>query len=149
MKKFLAGGIVGVMLISGIILKIGQKSYEVAKVTLGGTTISAFIADTPEKQSKGLGGRRSLGADEGMLFVFDTDAQYGFWMKDMRFPIDIMWIDDGKIVDIAPNVPPPTSDSLQLPSYLPRLPADTVLEVNAGFAQHNGVKIGDTVLMNQ
>ncbi|OGL79726.1 hypothetical protein A3F28_00065 [Candidatus Uhrbacteria bacterium RIFCSPHIGHO2_12_FULL_57_11] len=145
MKQKLAFLTVAAMIVAVIVLRISQSGYEWRKVIVGGKTVSALIADTPEKRSKGLGGRRSLGTDEGMLFVFDEAAQYGFWMKDMKFAIDIIWINDGKIVDIAPNVQPPSSPDDELTSYLPRLPADAVLEVAAGFVQKSGVKIGDAV----
>src|SRR3990167_3839192 len=62
------------------------------------------IADTSEKRAQGLSNRDSLPEDHGMLFIFDTYQKSAFWMKDMRFPIDIIWIRDDIIVDITKNV---------------------------------------------
>jgi uncharacterized protein len=102
-------------------------------VTLGeGIRVSVEVARTPAARARGLSGHAPLGEDEGMLFLFDEADRYGFWMKDMLFPIDIIWIRDG-VVDGA------------LPSYAPREPADTVLEVRAGFAADRGVVPGLSV----
>jgi len=90
-----------------------------------------------------LGGRESLDELSGMLFVFPISDRQGIWMKDMQFPIDIIWINEGKIVDIAPNIKPTLIDPL--PIYLPRVDARLVLEVNAGLSQKSGWKIGDSV----
>jgi len=83
-----------------------------------------------------------------MLFVFEQEnIRQSFWMKDMNFAIDIIWISDEEIIQIDENIPPPDPgmpDS-ELKSYLPNQPIDYVLEVNAGFSDENNIKIGDPV----
>ncbi len=109
--------------------------------------ITAEVADTPYLRGRGLSGRASLSADRGMLFVFSKADRHAFWMINMKFPIDIVWLNAGKVVDIAKNVPPPAPGAAvgDLTLYTPRLPADRVLEVPAGTAEASGLKIGDLV----
>lgn len=111
-------------------------------LVLDGHTISVSVADTDEERVQGLSGRSGLAPDEGMLFVFNTDGKYAFWMKDMRFPIDILWLSaDGRIRYIAPNVSPDTYPQTFVSTALARY----VLELPAGYAEENGVSVGDTV----
>jgi len=104
--------------------------------------VAVDVVDTPALRAQGLSGRASLAADEGMLFLFETSAIQSFWMKDMRFPIDIVWIRDGKIVGITPEVPLP-SPPHALPQYRSPVPCDVVLEVRAGAARRWSLKLGD------
>src|SRR3954465_15494311 len=90
------------------------------------------LADTPDGRDKGLGGIKQIGEEEGMLFLFSEPQMPSFWMKDMLFPIDIVWINGDRIVDITDNVKPmPDTPVVQLPIYKPSVAADKVLEVNA------------------
>lgn len=101
------------------------------------------VWDIPDMQ-KGLMGRESLKLNKGMLFVFPVTGTYRFWMKNMHFPIDMIWIDEeGKIVDIKANRPPCEKDPC--PSYVPSQMSRYVLEVSAGMAEKWQWRIG-TVL---
>jgi uncharacterized membrane protein (UPF0127 family) len=114
-----------------------QPSVEIA-----GQTIHVSIADTAPLREKGLGDRDHLNPDEGMLFVFQTDDRYAFWMKDMRFSIDIVWLTaSGTIIYVADNVAPETYPH----AFLPDEPARYVLELPAGWMSSHDVKIGDIV----
>jgi hypothetical protein len=100
------------------------------------------IAATSAQRARGLSGRLQLPPNQGMLFVFPAADYHAFWMKDMHFPLDIIWIDDEqRIVDIAPDLSPDTYPRL----FRPRQPARYVLEVQAGTAAKYGLKIGDSV----
>lgn len=110
-------------------------------VVLGGETVVVELANTGALREKGLSGRDKLNPGTGMLFIFPKPSRAGFWMQDMRFAIDIIWILDGKVVDIAPRV----ERTEPLRTYYPRMEADHVLEVEAGFAKRTGLKIGDLV----
>lgn len=111
-------------------------------VTVDGIGLNVDVADTPEKKAQGLSGRIGMGEDEGMLFVYDAPGLYTFWMKDMLFSIDIIWINENyEIVDIAKNALP---DSF-LQTFQPQKPAQYVLEVNAGFSDRNNIQIGSRV----
>lgn len=105
------------------------------------------VAASSNLRRLGLSGRDGLGENSGMLFVFDHSDFYDFWMKDMKFPLDIIWIKNNKVADLEENVPPPLAGAPDAspPVYKPEAPADSVLEVKAGFAGKNQVKIGDEV----
>ncbi|MEK7560176.1 MAG: DUF192 domain-containing protein [Patescibacteria group bacterium] len=111
-------------------------------ILIAGKQIKIDIADTEEKRSRGLSGKKSLPENAGMLFVFGIPAQYSFWMKDMRFSIDIIWIDETKkIVAVSENISPDTYPA----SFSPSDPVKYVLEVNAGWTQKNGIVVGDNI----
>jgi len=117
------------------------------KVKINNTEIEVEIADTPEKRTKGLSGRDSLDQNKGMLFVFPKESTATFWMKDMRFDLDIIWIRNLKIVKIDKKAKAPkagTPDN-KLTLYHSEEPIDYVLEVNSGFADKNNIKVGDKV----
>jgi uncharacterized protein len=118
------------------------EGYERELIALGGNLVTADIADTPEKRTLGLSGRTTLLPDTGMLFVFDQPGAHGIWMKDMRFPIDILWIDAHyTIVHIEKNVSPDTYPS----SFTPPVPALFVLELPDGFTQAHSIVLGDSI----
>lgn len=117
-----------------------QKEMAVLKIS--GINLKIEIADTLPKQARGLSGRDSLCEDCGMLFVYDAPKTQRFWMKDMKFPLDIIFMSDNKISEIFPNVPPPLPGQ-DIPRVQSQYPADHVLEVNAGFASKKGWKVGN------
>jgi len=87
--------------------------------------------------------KKSLPEDEGMLFVFDEEGYHGFWMMNMSFPIDIIWINnEKKVVDIVKNAQP---CKFSCPSYKPKEKAMYVLEVNANFTEEHGIRIGSYI----
>lgn len=104
--------------------------------------IKAIIANTPELRALGLGQRESLGKNEGMLFVFDEPGMRGFWMKDMKFAIDIVWIEGGKVQGIAKNVTPDTFPR----AFMPPKPVTYVLELNSGAADAFGLATGTEIM---
>lgn len=116
-------------------------------VKVGEREVSVDVADTNSERQKGLSGKMSLGENEGLLFVFDQkDTTPSFWMKDMNFSIDIIWIDDGKVEKIEKNVAPePGVPDNKLKIYYPGSPIDYAVEVQAGFAEKNGISVGTTV----
>ncbi|MBI2609866.1 DUF192 domain-containing protein [Candidatus Giovannonibacteria bacterium] len=93
---------------------------------------------------KGLSGRASLEDDHGMLFIFPKLDVYRFWMPDMHFPIDIIWIENGKIIGAEKNVSP-EFDPSRPRFYTSPAPVQYVLEVNAGFVEKNGIKTGNSI----
>lgn len=114
-----------------------------ATVKIGERTYRVEVAQTLTQKAKGLAGRDLLEAGTGMLFPFGSASKLAFTMHGMRFPLDIIWIADGKIVDIAQNLQP--DEGVMMSSYRPSVPADTVLELNAGVAEKDGLKVGDLV----
>lgn len=103
------------------------------------------IAKSVEQKEKGLSIYDKLPLNKGMIFVFNTPEYYAFWMKDMKFPIDIIYIRKNKIIDIFKNVPAPKSENETLPIIKPKETADMVFEINAGLSDKYNFKIGDLV----
>lgn len=111
-------------------------------VELDGNTIRVAIADTPETRAQGLGERTGLMSDEGMLFIFPVSGKYTFWMKDMNFSIDILWLSsEGSIIYIVERVSPSTFPH----SFVSKAPARYVLELPAGYVGAHGVRVSDVV----
>jgi uncharacterized membrane protein (UPF0127 family) len=121
-----------------------QGSTAERVVQVGQATVLADIAGDAESRQRGLSGRESLDEGEGMLFLLANDSP-SFWMKGMRFAIDIVWIRDGRVVDVTADVPPPRGSNAPLPTYSPDRPADRALEVSAGWAADHGIRRGDVV----
>ncbi|MHB1330620.1 MAG: DUF192 domain-containing protein [Minisyncoccota bacterium] len=117
-----------------------------SQLEIGNTTINIELADTPEEQIQGLSGRSGLENDEGLLFVFSDTAKRGFWMKDMNFSIDIIWIaESGEIIGIEKAVSPSTYPKV---FYSPR-DIKYVLEVKEGFSDMAKVNVGDVLYIGQ
>jgi hypothetical protein len=142
MKKFLIAGIIALITITAWYYArhpIGEKAV------INGHTIRLELAVTEAEKERGLGYRDTLAADTGMLFVYNHPDRYGFWMKGMRFPLDFIWINGNKVADLSRNIPQPANDTIQPATLAPSVPADKVLEVNAGVIQSLGIRVGDLV----
>jgi len=133
-----------------LLLLLGLAACEAtpdAWVEIRDARVAVELATDPIDQARGLGGRDGLDWDTGMYFVYDQAGFYGFWMKDMRFDIDIVWIREGRIVDLHPNVPHhPDGPG---PTLRPAELADAVLEVSAGYAMAKGWQIGDRATLRR
>ena len=122
-----------------------NNRYHQAKVKINDIEILADIALTDEQRSKGLSVRDSLGENEGMLFMFQTESKHPFWMYGMKFPIDIFWLDSaGKIIHMESNLQPCKSES-DCVDYVPSENALYVLETVAGFAEKHQIEIGTDI----
>jgi len=112
----------------------------VSTMSLGGQTIYIDLAVNEAQQALGLGNRPGLGAHQGMLFIFPDDEIHMFWMKDMSFSIDMIWLDaNGTVMFIVPNVSPDTYPQ----DFGPNYPSRYVLEVPANFAVDHGINVGN------
>jgi hypothetical protein len=110
--------------------------------TVHGASLKLLVATSTAAQEKGLGDREALAPGTGMLFVFEHPNQYGFWMKDMRFPIDIIWLDaQGQVITVAADVATSTYPNV----FYPTAPATYVLETHAGFALAHDIATGTPV----
>lgn len=119
--------------------------YKKGEIKIGSKILAVDIADDICKENLGLSGRTSL-AEGGMLFIFEKAGNYGFWMKDMNFPIDILWIDDTfKIVGIEKNLYPDTYPK----AYGEKYKALYVLEVPAQYCDKNNIKVGDKIIFTE
>jgi uncharacterized membrane protein (UPF0127 family) len=111
-------------------------------VIAGRVALSVELARTPGEQIRGLSGRPGLKPGHGMLFVYDRAQAVSIWMKDMRFPLDIIWIRAGRIVAIEKNAPPLSPAG---PERVYTAVADLVLEVAAGLTDRQKIRVGDSV----
>ncbi|MBI4010047.1 MAG: DUF192 domain-containing protein [Candidatus Aenigmarchaeota archaeon] len=126
-----------------ILIFINKSELKYARVIVGNTSVKAEVADTALKQVKGLMFRKSLPENEGMLFIFDKEDYYGFWMMNTSIPLDIIWINkDMEIVHIEKNVQP---CGILCPIYKSKEKAIYILEVNAGFVKKHGIEVGHFV----
>jgi uncharacterized membrane protein (UPF0127 family) len=124
------------------IKSIPKDRYLHAKVVVNGYEMSVDLAITQYQREQGLAVKNHLNENEGMLFVFEQPSRQGFWMKGMKFPIDIIWLDNNDtVVHIEQNLQPCAS-ILSCPVYTPHSDSLNVLETVAGFSQKHGVKIG-------
>lgn len=114
---------------------------QVVTVEIGNATISATIADTSQARSNGLSGTSDLAANCGMLFVFPADQAWQFWMKDMHYNLDIIWLDaTKKVVHVVNNASP---DSYPFTVFAPSASARYVLEINGGEAKKTDITVGE------
>jgi uncharacterized membrane protein (UPF0127 family) len=114
------------------------------QVHAGSNKVAAEVADTEALRERGLSGREALPRDAGMMFVFDQDATPAFWMKGMRFPLDLVWIDAAKHIAgvTADAQPQPGATDAALTLYHPPSAVRYVLELNAGAAARLGFVAG-------
>lgn len=121
-----------------------SDSSAVKIVQIGEAVISVELATTAAQRTQGLSGRTLLAPDTGMLFVFNHPSNWGIWMKDMRFPIDVLWITDGlKVADIVEDLSPTGYPKI----YAPKTSASYVLELPSGTVKRHGITIGQDVVM--
>ncbi len=124
-------------------LHASQPNYEY--VVLGGKSFNVEVARTEFELERGLSGHKPLADNEGMIFVFSKPDRHGFWMKDMNFPIDILWIDENfKIVHIEKSVLPQSFPKV----FYPEASVLYVLEISAGLTSDLLVKVGDQVVFS-
>jgi len=117
-------------------------------VAIGEASWPVELAITPEERSQGLSGREVLPQGSGMLFVFEGDQHLSFWMRDMNFPLDMVWIESScHVVDVTRGapIPEPGQSLSDLPRFSPSQAARFVLEVNAGEFDGMDASIGEAV----
>jgi uncharacterized membrane protein (UPF0127 family) len=123
---------------------IPNDRYLQAKVIVNDFELKVYLALTNDQQVKGLSVKDHLRENEGMLFVLERPIRQGVWMKDMKFPIDIIWLDNnGTVVYIRHNLQPCiVSFTFICPTYIPDKDSRYVLETVAGFSKSHGIKVG-------
>ncbi|MGM0628942.1 MAG: DUF192 domain-containing protein [Patescibacteria group bacterium] len=120
----------------------GDEELDTVDIKVGETEVKAELARTEKELIKGLSGRESIGEADGLLMVFSEEDRHGIWMKDMNFPLDIIWADrSGRIVHIKESVHPDTYPDV----FVPDEPALVVLEVKGKKAEKEGWKNGDRI----
>ena len=121
---------------------LGAPPAYAGSVCVKDVCVHVEVVSKTEDMQRGLQGRDGLLDHEGMLFIFNTDDLQKFWMKDMKFAIDMIWMDrQGTIVTIVPSCPPCVQEPCKI--YAPSKQARYVLEVPSGFALNYQLKQGD------
>jgi uncharacterized membrane protein (UPF0127 family) len=122
---------------------ITQKSNNIIRsIKINNQIFLVELAQSEKERAKGLGGHRKLNHNEGMLFIFPEATHHNFWMKDMQFDIDILWILNDEIVYIEKNVAYKTPEKI----YQPKVQSDKVLELLAGITEKDNIQVGDKIL---
>jgi hypothetical protein len=114
------------------------------EVTLGSQKVILEIADTLQTREQGLSGRKKLCSNCGLLFVFPKSDRYVFWMKDMNFPLDLIWLQDGVIKEISAQVPVFNADG-EITQLQASEAVNQVIEIKAGLAQAWGLAVGQKI----
>jgi uncharacterized membrane protein (UPF0127 family) len=123
---------------------IAQWYAPLFPMSIGSTSLMVSVADTLETRMQGLSGTPYLPTGVGKLFIFEESSRWGFWMKDMNYAIDIIWIDtEGSVIHIEERIAPETFPQ----SFTPPLPARYVVEVPGGYVEQVGIVLGDLVVL--
>jgi len=141
--------VVIVLILVGLILSnLLSPEKDIIEMEISGKTFFVEVADEVSERNRGLSGRESLGENEGMLFIFEYPTVPVFWMKDMEFPIDIVWISESKIIGWVPNALPESGvQDENLSIYSPPQSVDMVLELPTGTVSRESFRLGDSVLV--
>jgi len=151
-KVILAYGLLFLVILVIVILKFNlinvfEKRFIPSYAQIGNRRFSLLLARTEKERMTGLSNTNKLQENQAMLFVFEKKEYYSFWMKNVKFPIDILFINDSTIVDMYENVQPAlsTMDTAGLPIYRSKKQANYVLEINGGLAKKTNVKVGNKI----
>ena len=141
--------ILGLVIILGSIFLFFErplvKENRIEIIKINDVSVKVEVVKTPETRAQGLSDRKILPDGTGMLFVFDEPAQYGFWMKDMNFAIDIVWIDERlRVIGIEKRVSPDTFPQI----FHPNQAVKYVLELPAGFTENRGIDIDQVIFFD-
>jgi len=151
MKKVLLVSALLLALVAGVVFAqnyLKTKTFfsftKSPTITINGHNLQVTVAASRKEQEVGLSETTSLPQNQGMIFIFEKPDYYAFWMKNMKLPIDIIYIKNDKIVTIHNNAVPPKGEENPI-VYTPTEASDKVLEINAGLSEKYGFKKGDTV----
>jgi len=161
-KLFIFGlialGLLSSWLIASKTLLINQNPEKKAAVTPQPNPMTAqqelfvgkqkLVVETRRTEAElelGLSWRERMGENEGMVFLYPLKQRVAYWMQGMQFPLDFLWVEAGKVVEITENLPAPTEENPVVRTASPQVEVDMVIEVNAGWIKAHGVKVGDAV----
>jgi len=138
--RIVIGGLVAILI--ALVASYAYSHFQpTTEVRIASGVFQVKLANTEPARLQGLSGVDKMSANDGLLMVYDTDAQHGIWMKDMKIPIDIIWLDkDKKVIFIVTDAAPELGETK---TYKPRSAARFVLEIPAGMVKKSAIKIGD------
>jgi uncharacterized membrane protein (UPF0127 family) len=140
--------VLAIIFVINLIIQSISSTHAISgpNVQIGKNNISVMIADDFEEWGKGLSNRHYLGEHNGMIFIFPQKQVRNFWMKNMHFPLDIIWIEGDYVIKIDERLPPEGNNPQK--NYSSILPVDHVLEVNGGYAEAFNINLGDKIIFN-
>ncbi|MDE2213218.1 MAG: DUF192 domain-containing protein [Patescibacteria group bacterium] len=146
--RYVIAILIGIALLLALVYvlvpRMAPLTMTTTEITIASTTIQVDIASTTAERVQGLSGYQSLAAGQGMLFIFQQSGSWGFWMKDMNFPLDIIWLGDkGEVITVDSGLAPATYPEV----FYPSAPSRFVLEVPAGFAASHGIVPGTSMVL--
>jgi uncharacterized protein len=129
-----------ILLFLALLFFLSGREKNVLEIKIGEESLFVWTAKTTQEKSTGLSGVKKLEETEGMLFIFEEETIPFFWMKDMNFPIDIIWINSKKeVIEITESILPETYPK----TFSPKKPVKYVLEVSAKWCEEKNIEIGD------
>ncbi|MCR4329834.1 MAG: DUF192 domain-containing protein [Candidatus Roizmanbacteria bacterium] len=144
-----------IVLLLGTVLAIvavfatkGNKN-NIQTLTIGSHTFAVTIADTDKKREQGLSNNTTLGNDEGMYFIFSTPDSYTFWMKDMQYDLDFIYIKDNTVVNNITDIPSPAHNNGEIAIVNSPVAFDGVVEVRSGFIKRWNIQKGQKVALEK
>ena len=130
--------------------KTAETAQNTRKLQIGKNVIVKIeVADSDSERELGYSGHAPISFKEGKLFIFEKSGRYTFWMKDMLFDLDFIYIQDNQIVGIKEHVPAPRQNKGKVAIIYPSTPFNKVLEVKSGFVEKFGIQIGDQIQIKQ
>jgi uncharacterized membrane protein (UPF0127 family) len=127
---------------------LAKKDYndgDMIIANINGRSLQLIVAISDQEKAKGLSNRKEIPYD-GMIFLFEKPKNLAFWMKDMHFPIDIIWINNNKVIEVSENIKPePNINEYNLKKYSPSQRANIVLELSAGKAKQLNIRNGSII----
>ncbi len=134
-----------IILVIAIVLLANNKKQKQSQVCFKNYCFNVDLAKTAEEINNGLMFRQGLNSDKGMLFIFEKEREYPFWMKNTLIPLDIIWINKDKEVVFVSENTQPCEEGKPCLSVNPDKDAEYVLEMNGGIAEKIGLKVGDKI----
>lgn len=146
MKKWWIAAVVASSVIGGVVLFVLMNQSTSAVLKIGDGEFTMRVARTERDREEGLSGTTGIGANEALVFVFPTSERWGIWMKDMKYPIDIVWLDEQKtVMHIEQHVKP---ESYPAKTFQPDDPAKYVIELKAGVVGSQRITIGSQAVFD-
>lgn len=135
------------VILTGLVLKTKLTPTGRILTIANKTTVSVTLADTDQKRTMGYSNHPEIGFNEGLLFVFDRPGRYPFWMKDMLFDLDFIFINNNRVVYLLKNIKAPVNNQGEIEYALSKVPFNQLLEVKAGFIDKHQVLLKDTIIL--
>lgn len=144
-KIILIFGLLLLLIAGYVFYQFSFNQHATKQVTIANHTFTAEVATTPKEQQIGLTKYASLSAEKAMLFTFPKTDRHVFWMRNMKFPIDMLFLRDNAVVGVAANAQPAKATDKNITTYGGNITSDAVIEISAGLAEKYGIKEGTKV----